>query len=59
MEENSCLYLFTAETLRERGNRIGERPLLYSLEPEEAWDIDEEIDWSVVLALYAAREATT
>jgi CMP-N-acetylneuraminic acid synthetase len=57
MEENSCLYVFNAATLRERGNRIGERPLLYPISPEEAWDIDEEIDWSVVLALYANREA--
>jgi len=57
MEENSCLYVFTADTLRRRNNRIGERPLLYPLTPEEAWDIDEEIDWTVVEALYAAREA--
>lgn len=56
MEENSCLYVFTKETLEQRGNRIGEKPLLYSLEPAEAWDIDEEIDWTVVEALYAARE---
>lgn len=58
MEENSCLYVFDRQTLEQRGNRIGEHPLLYALEPEEAWDIDEEIDWTVVEALYAAREAT-
>lgn len=57
MEENSCLYVFTAEILRRRGNRIGERPLLYPLDSSEAWDIDEEIDWTVVEALYAARES--
>jgi len=56
MEENSCLYVFTGETLRRGGNRIGARPLLYPLLPEEAWDIDEEIDWTVVETLYAARE---
>jgi CMP-N-acetylneuraminic acid synthetase len=55
MEENSCLYVFDAETLRTRGNRIGAHPLLYPLSPYEAWDIDEEIDWTVVEALYAAR----
>jgi CMP-N-acetylneuraminic acid synthetase len=55
MEENSCLYLFSADLLRKRQNRIGERPLLYPLSPEEAWDIDEESDWTVVEALYAAR----
>jgi len=57
MEENSCLYIFTGDTLRQRGNRIGERPLLYPLTADEAWDIDEEIDWTVAEALYAAREA--
>jgi CMP-N-acetylneuraminic acid synthetase len=56
MEENSCLYVFSGELLRSRRNRIGERPLLYPLSPEEAWDIDEESDWTVVEALYAARE---
>ena len=56
LEENSCLYIFTAQTLRERGNRIGARPLLYALSAEEAWDIDEEIDWTVVEALYRERE---
>jgi len=56
MEENSCLYVFTGDLLRTRENRIGERPLLYPLSPQEAWDIDEESDWTVVEALYAARE---
>lgn len=58
MEENSCLYVFDADTLRRRGNRIGERPLLYPLDAHEAWDIDEEIDWLVVEALYAQRKAS-
>jgi CMP-N-acetylneuraminic acid synthetase len=51
-EENSCLYLFSAETLRQRRNRIGERPLLFEISAEEAWDIDEETDWIVAEALY-------
>lgn len=59
MEENSCLYVFDADTLRRRGNRIGERPLLYPLSPEESWDIDEEIDWTVVEALYSKQEAAS
>jgi CMP-N-acetylneuraminic acid synthetase len=58
MEENSCLYVFDAATLRGRGNRIGERPLLYPLDPHEACDIDDELDWLLVEALYAQREAT-
>ncbi|MEJ7783674.1 MAG: acylneuraminate cytidylyltransferase family protein [Solirubrobacteraceae bacterium] len=57
MEENSCLYVFDAATLRTRGNRIGERPLLFAIDREEAWDIDEEVDWSVAAALYAMRES--
>jgi CMP-N-acetylneuraminic acid synthetase len=57
MEENSCLYVFDAATLRQRGNRIGERPLLYALDPHEACDIDDELDWLLVEALYAQREA--
>lgn len=44
-EENSCLYLFTAKTLVERGSRIGARPLLFPIPAEEAWDIDEELDF--------------
>lgn len=56
MEENSCLYVFDATTLQRRGNRIGERPLLYPLDPHEACDIDDELDWLMVEALYARRE---
>ena len=47
-EENSCLYIFTADTLRNRCNRIGERPFMFEINPKEAWDIDEEIDFMVV-----------
>lgn len=57
MEENSCLYVFERDTLVRRGNRIGDRPLLWPIPPEEAWDIDEEIDWTVVETLYG-REVT-
>jgi CMP-N-acetylneuraminic acid synthetase len=59
MEENSCMYLFDADTLRRRGNRIGERPILEPISGAEAWDIDDELDWAVVEALYAAREVKT
>ncbi len=54
-EENSCLYLFTRDTLERRGNRIGERPILFEIPRDEAWDIDEEIDFRVVEALYSHR----
>jgi CMP-N-acetylneuraminic acid synthetase len=46
-EENSCIYIFKSETLLARRNRIGERPYLFEIDPAEAWDIDEEIDFQI------------
>lgn len=46
-EENSCLYLFTRQTLLGRRNRLGERPLLFEIPANEAWDIDEELDFAI------------
>ena len=46
-EENSCIYIFTAEKLRERRNRIGEKPMMYEIKPGEALDIDEESDFMI------------
>lgn len=46
-EENSCLYLFTRQTLLQRRNRLGERPLMFEIPATEAWDIDEEIDFEI------------
>jgi len=40
-EENSCLYLFTRDTLIQRRNRIGEHPMMFEIPREEAWDIDD------------------
>lgn len=57
MEENSCLYIFDGDTIRGCRNRIGQRPLLYPIPPNEAMDIDDESDWSVVAALYDGLEA--
>lgn len=56
-EENSCVYIFAADSLRRRGNRIGERPLLFEIDRIEAWDIDEEVDWSIVESLYERARA--
>lgn len=47
-EENSCLYIFTRQTLLQRRNRLGERPRLFEIPPEEAWDIDVELDFAIV-----------
>ncbi len=50
-EENSCLYLFTRQTLVARRNRIGERPLMFEIPRLEAVDIDEEEDFVLAEAL--------
>ncbi len=55
-EENSCIYLFTADGLERRGNRIGERPILFEIDRDEASDIDEEVDFQIAEALYALRQ---
>jgi CMP-N-acetylneuraminic acid synthetase len=46
-EENSCLYIFKRETLLERLNRIGYRPLMFEISALEAWDIDDELDFTI------------
>jgi CMP-N-acetylneuraminic acid synthetase len=46
-EENSCLYIFTRENLLKRHHRIGEKPLMFEIDQDEAWDIDEELDFAI------------
>jgi CMP-N-acetylneuraminic acid synthetase len=46
-EENSCLYIFTRDNLLRRHHRIGDHPLLFEIDPTEAWDIDEELDFAI------------
>lgn len=46
-EENSCLYLFTRDNLVKWQHRIGEKPLMFEIPAEEAWDIDEELDFTI------------
>lgn len=50
-EENSNIYIFERETLIKRRNRIGERPLLFEIDADEAWDIDNELDFDIVAYL--------
>jgi len=54
-EENSCLYLFSRQSLEEHRSRIGSRPMMFELPRDEAWDIDDETDFRTVEALYALR----
>ncbi len=46
--ENSCIYIFNSSTLIQRRNRLGERPYLFEIDPIEGWDIDNELDFSIV-----------
>jgi len=46
-EENSCLYLFTRENLLKRRHRIGAKPFMFEIDKDEAWDIDEELDFEI------------
>jgi CMP-N-acetylneuraminic acid synthetase len=46
-EENSCLYLFTRENLLKHHHRIGEKPMMFEIAAQEAWDIDEELDFEI------------
>lgn len=53
--ENSCVYLFTRQTLEVRRNRLGERPLMFEIPPGESWDIDEEPTFHIVEQLMNAK----
>lgn len=51
-EENSCIYIFSAHTLKSRLNRIGDKPLMFEIDKMEAWDIDDELDFNIAEFLY-------
>jgi len=51
-EENSCLYLFSASVLMNKKNRIGDKPIMFEMDPLEAVDIDEEHDFLLAEAMY-------
>lgn len=53
-DENSCIYIFDKQTLTERQNRIGYRPRMFEMDPFEAQDIDEEINFQVAEAIFRA-----
>ena len=53
--ENSCVYLFTRQTLEQRRNRLGERPYMFEVNAAEAWDIDEELTFQLVELLVNKR----
>jgi CMP-N-acetylneuraminic acid synthetase len=53
-EENSCIYIFSRPLLLARRNRLGVRPLMFEIDADEAWDIDEELDFKVAETLMTA-----
>lgn len=55
-EENSCLYIFTKDILKNKHNRIGDRPLMFEIDALEAVDIDVELDFRVAEFLFTERE---
>ncbi|HNQ94470.1 MAG: acylneuraminate cytidylyltransferase family protein [Anaerolineales bacterium] len=46
-EENSCIYIFTRENLLAKRHRISDKSLLFAIDADEAWDIDEELDFAI------------
>lgn len=57
-EENSCLYLFTAESFAATGARIGRKPMMFETPPLESIDIDEQHQWDMAEALLERRKST-
>lgn len=55
-EENSCVYLFTRENLERKKHRIGDKPLMFEMDADEAWDIDEELDFEIADFLMRKRK---
>jgi len=46
-EENSCIYIFTRENLLAKKHRISDKPLMFEIDADEAWDIDEGLDFAI------------
>jgi CMP-N-acetylneuraminic acid synthetase len=53
--ENSCIYVFSPETLTTYGNRIGARPLMFEIPPGEDHDIDVEAEFALAEQLWALK----
>ena len=52
-EENSCIYLFSKETNKRTGNRLGSKPMMFEMDRFEAVDIDdiEDFYWAEYLLI--------
>ena len=56
-EENSCMYIFTRDHLISRRNRLGERPMMFEIDPQEAWDVDNEVDFNLAEMMLNLRKS--
>jgi len=55
-EENSCLYIFTADSFAATKARIGKKPIMMETPALESIDIDEPDDWIMAEALINMRK---
>ena len=46
-EENSCIYIFNRANLLAKRHRISDHALMFEIDADEAWDIDEEMDFEI------------
>ena len=46
-EENSCIYIFNRQNLLAKRHRISDHPLMFEMDADEAWDIDEKLDFEI------------
>ena len=56
-EENSCIYIFTRDNLLAKRHRISDKPLMFAIDADEAWDIDEELDFAICDFLLKRKSA--
>jgi CMP-N-acetylneuraminic acid synthetase len=56
-EENSCIYIFNRANLAAKRHRISDHPLMFEIDAEEAWDIDEELDFEITEFLMMRRSS--
>jgi CMP-N-acetylneuraminic acid synthetase len=57
-EENSCIYIFNRDNLAAKRHRISDHPLMFEINADEAWDIDEELDFDIANFLMTRRKNT-
>ena len=55
-EENSCIYIFSREVLEQKGNRIGDKPLMFEMNLIESLDIDDEVDFQLAELLFLNKD---